>query len=322
VRTVRGSKIAPGSSKKTAGTKKEVKEDRSRDGGQKTPSNLGETLFGAKTLGSSNPVNPFSTSSSSSGNPFATSSNPFSTAKPEPPGPLEASSQKKEEGKASQEGTEEKSLSKTFADTLSLNNPQESEPKAAPAPEPWPSDKELPQAYPVSYLADADYETLDPTPPPVSQATTQMDIDDGLGGSGGSGGVKEDRDVFESSMDADFQKFADRLAQNPEQVIRYEYAGQPLLYSKTDAVGQTFTTKGGMPRCGNCGSARVFEVQLTPEAITELEKDEMSLDGMDWGTIIVGVCGADCQPRGTEEGAAAYIEEWAGVQWEEMSARR
>ena len=219
-----------------------------------------------------------------------------------------------------QEASEEKSLSKTFAETVSLNNPQATEPKPAPAPEPWPSEKELPAAYPISYLADADYETLDPTPPPVSQATMQMDIDDGAGASG-SGGGKEDRDVFESSMDADFQKFADRLAQNPEQVIRYEYAGQPLLYSKTDSVGQMLS-KGGMPRCGNCGSGRVFEVQLTPEAIAELEKEETGLDGMDWGTVIVGVCGADCQPGGVDEGVAVYIEEFAGVQWEETTAKR
>ncbi|KAF7544741.1 hypothetical protein G7046_g9724 [Stylonectria norvegica] len=127
-----------------------------------------------------------------------------------------------------------------------------------------------------------------------------------------------DREAFESAMDATFQKFADRLAQNPDQAIRYEFAGTPLLYSKKDAVGQKLT-RGGIPSCGNCGAKRVFEVQLTPNAIAELEADDLSLEGMEWGTVIVGVCESDCRPRGTELGEAGYLEEWAGVQWEELA---
>ena len=148
-------------------------------------------------------------------------------------------------------------------------------------------------------------------------------------GSKRKGKGKEDRDVFESSMDAAFQKFADRLAQNPEQAIRYEFGGQPLLYSRADAVGLLLLGGkdgisgggggGGMPRCGNCGARRLFEVQLCPHAIAELEADELSLEGMDWGTVIVGVCERDCQPRGLAERAAGYLEEWAGVQWEELT---
>ena len=152
-----------------------------------------------------------------------------------------------------------------------------------------------------------------------------------------SGGAKDDADAFESTIDKAFQRFADRLAQNPLQVLRYEYKGTPLLYSKTDAVGNSlaphqstapsgdgkFATVGrpgstGMPRCQNCGAGRVFELQLTPQAITELEVEEMGLDGMDWGTIILGVCGEDCQPKGIEQGQVGYLEEWVGVQWEEV----
>ena len=74
-----------------------------------------------------------------------------------------------------------------------------------------------------------------------------------------------------------------------------------------------------MPRCGNCGARRLFEIQLCPHAIAELEADELSLEGMDWGTVIVGVCERDCLPRGLADGAAGYLEEWAGVQWEELT---
>lgn len=156
-------------------------------------------------------------------------------------------------------------------------------------------------------------------------------------GEGGSSAA-DDKAAFESSMDKTFQRFADRLAQNPEQVLRYEFEGQPLLYSKTDAVGKLFapamehahaklqTTAGGrgglkIPSCTNCGSGRVFELQLTPHAITELEADEMSIDGMDWGTVILGVCSADCQEPGKNEGEVGYVEEWVGVQWEEIAGK-
>jgi pre-rRNA-processing protein TSR4 len=74
-----------------------------------------------------------------------------------------------------------------------------------------------------------------------------------------------------------------------------------------------------MPGCANCGARRVFEVQLMPNAIAELEADDLSLEGMEWGTVIVGVCERDCLPRGTEEQQVGYVEEWAGVQWEELA---
>jgi len=155
-----------------------------------------------------------------------------------------------------------------------------------------------------------------------------MDID-AAEGSGGGGGGKEDKEVFESSHDSVFQKFADRIGQNPEQCIRYEFLGQPLLYSKNDAVGKLLYSGSekvgpvkGIPRCNNCGSGRVFEVQLAPHAIQELESEIDDMDGMDWGTIIVGVCDKDCQEKGVKDGDAGYVEEWAGVQWEELSVKR
>lgn len=149
--------------------------------------------------------------------------------------------------------------------------------------------------------------------------------------SGTGGGMEK---LFESSMDKTFQKFADRLSQNPEQVLRYELAGTPLLYSTTDAVGKLISppsgsgkvsTSGGasrIPKCTNCGADRTFEVQLTPHAITVLEEEELSLEGMEWGTIIMAVCSKDCSPKDVGDGKVGYLEEWAGVQWEELQKRR
>ena len=361
IRALRGVRVEPGTgaSNNNSRSEKKTEDEKTKAEEPKPPvTNLGETLFGAKTLG---------TSSSGSANPFA-SPNPFSgPSAPTPTTSHEAAPDTKNGASpapAPSTGQEEmQTLPKTFAETLSLNNSQETSthtatasapapaPAAEPTPhEPWPPESEQPRPYPVSYLTDAEYETLDPTPAPVSQATTtvQMDVDvegadDPSSGSGGgkkggkksSGGGGQDRDVFESSMDAAFQKFADRLTQNPEQAIRYEFRGQPLLCSRADSVGTLLlggsgalsqeagvgvtTAARGMPRCAACGARRVFEVQLCPHAIAELEADEVSLDGMDWATVVVGVCERDCRPAGVPEGQAAYLEEWAGVQWEELT---
>lgn len=272
---------------------------------------LGDALFGGKGLGGGSGANPFS----SNANPFSTSSsaggfnNPFSTASAQ--NPFGAQPQKdtpKEQPKDVKTAT----LNKTFAETLSLNTTPAGPP---PPPEPWPETSALPKPYPTLYLAEADYETLEPNTNkiPDNARIEEVDAPETVSAL--------DREAFESSMDAAFQKFADRLAQNPDQVIRYEFGGTPLLYSKTDAVGEKLT-KSSFPGCPNCGGRRTFEVQLTPNAIAELEADDLSLEGMEWGTVIVGVCERDCQPRHVEKEEAGYLEEWAGVQWEELSKEK
>jgi len=274
---------------------------------------LGETLFGAKSFGgdsssaganpfSSGGANPFSSGGSSSANPFSSSSQK-EAAPPENPW----------KPKPTEESTA--SLTKTFAQTLSLDLPaaENKPPPPPPAVEPWPETDAQPKPYPTLYLCDADYETLGPPPAEKLPANARIvEADDAEEPSAA------DREAFESTMDRTFQRFADRLAQNPEQVIRYEFGGEPLLYSKTDAVAQVVQSRGGMPACAHCRGRRTFEVQMTPHAIAELEQDEMGFDGMEWGTIIVGVCARDCVPQGTAVGEVAYVEEWAGVQWEEL----
>jgi pre-rRNA-processing protein TSR4 len=315
VRALRGVRISEEKSKKA-----ELKTEAPV---QKPTVNLGESLFGVKPSSGSSSANPFSTSSnpfSASANPFSNSNskaaaNPFAAAGLGSPTELAAKSPQVPSTNTSSD------LPKTFASALSLNNDA---PKFGPPPppEPWPQETDLPPEYPQFYFVDTDYETLDKVEN-VPIPTQTMDLDE----SSGSAGGKEDKDVYESTIDTTFQKFADRLAQNPEQVIRYEFKGQPLLYSKKDVVGKMLAggkenvkvkAAGGMPRCGNCGSGRVFEVQLTPHVITELESEAGELDGMEWGTIIVGVCERDCSEKGVVGTRVGYVEEWAGVQWEEV----
>lgn len=228
-------------------------------------------------------------------------------------------------------GSNASDLSATFADKARISSLSVAEPTPK---EPWPDQSSLPKAYP-SYHLDADYESLDPTPSPSPSSKQTMNIDTET-----SGGKDEDNDAFESTIDKTFQRFADRLAQNPLQVLRYEFGGTPLLYSDNDAVGKTlspasthapskskFTTISnsnslGIPRCPNCASPRVFELQLVPQAIAELEVEEEGLEGMEWGTVMLGVCSADCGARNVSQGEYGWVEEWVGVQWEEGSKAR
>ncbi|KAM3417801.1 hypothetical protein BST61_g6028 [Cercospora zeina] len=284
------------------------------------PTNLGETLFGVKSSSSAQ-ANPFATpgsSNSANTNPFASASS--LAAKP-PQKPAEP--------------TPTESLPQTFVEKARLASPAESEtPQPIGSSQPWPETSAFPEPYPAYYI-DADKEYIEATP--STDIPQNVRVDNGEGSSGG--GEKDMRDAFESSMDKTFQKFADRLSQNPEQVLRYEFDGQPLLYSKKDVVGKSWdpnppqgkdakvkvaggSSGGKIPRCTNCGAERGFELQLTPHAITELEADELGLEGMDWGTILVGVCSKDCQVRGKKEGEVGYVEEWVGVQWEELEVKK
>lgn len=202
----------------------------------------------------------------------------------------------------------------SFADKLKIAAEQAREQKAQ---EPWPETSAFPTPFTQSYL-DADGEELEPDDtkePAGGSSQKQYDMDDG-----GSNAL--DKDNFESSIDKTFQRFSDRIAQNPEQVLRYEFKGQPLLYSGHDDVATRFVVPfgkagavRGIPRCDSCGSSRTFELQLVPGLIYELEKDEtLDLeDGMEWGTILVGTCANNCG----EAGAVSFREEWVGVQWEE-----
>lgn len=285
---------------------------------------LGSAIFGGSSLPASAPANPF-TAGSSSGAP----ANPFSSASTLAAKPAQ---------KPTSTTDDTNGLAETFAAKARLASPPPSDSKAPS--EPWPVQSSFPRPYSKYYL-DADYETLeaDDKAVPSQARVTEMDVDGpGSSATGGDGG-KEDKELFESSMDKTFQRFADRLEHNPEQVLRYEYDGEPLLYSSSDTVGRRLdphgraqagttnvkvtTTRGGsLPSCQNCGAKRTFELQLTPHAITMLEEDEPAsavLDGMDWGTVILGVCTKDCCASGVEVGAVGYLEEWVGVQWEELA---
>lgn len=280
-----------------------------RDSISKPVQDLGGALFGSSSSKpAATPTNPFSTSvalnEKQSTNIFGSLGSPSVLAAKPPQTPTDD---------AEPPTTSFADKLKISLDTPSVNNQPE---------ELWPDRAEFPPTFPQFYL-DAYPEDIDIEKPADGKAgpsQTQYDMDD-------STGNIADKDTFESSLDKTFQKFSDRIAQNPEQVLRYELKGQPLLYSSTDNVATHFVVPHGkagavrgIPRCQTCGAQRAFELQLVPGLIYELEKDDaMDLDdGMEWGTIIVGTCQNNCG----NAGEISFREEWVGVQWEERIPRK
>ncbi|KAJ9488462.1 hypothetical protein VN97_g4809 [Penicillium thymicola] len=279
---------------------------------------LGASLFGATNLTSniSSNQNPFSSVSG----PTPAGNNPFAT-------PVQATAPTAEKPAVSAS-----TLASSFADKVRISSsPPSAATKKTPessTPVPWPAQSAFPAPYKNFYL-DAEYETLSRPSSPEVPDNVQIEPMEEEGAGGG-----ELKDTFESELDKDFMKFSMRLEHNPEQVLRYEFRGTPLLYSTGDEVGARLHSQnapnakvttlgaGSIPACEYCGSQRVFEFQIVPHAITMLEEGRPGVGlgkddaGMEWGTIIMGVCGKNCTPQ--ELGVTGWREEWAGVQWEEL----
>ena len=288
----------------------------------------GDMLFGSG-LGNTGAksANPFSMGGGAAAagvNPFG---NPFST-NPTAATPLSS----KLTTLSTSTTTTPSTLPTTFAAALKLNSdppvPKDPESLFYGPPEPWPNPLPTPP-FPHYYL-DANYEELSATPESLLQRTSQNVHTDSTSllesSSSGGGGSSDDWGGYEkSTLDTTFQKFADRTSENPDQVLRYEHKGVPLLYSKTDAIGKLLSPLNSarealknVPRCVGCGKQKFFEFQLMPHAIAMLEAEDVGLDGMEWGTIIVASC--TCVPRQVDVNGigVGYIEEWVGVQWEQQ----
>ncbi|AET37570.1 small subunit rRNA maturation protein TSR4 Ecym_1336 [Eremothecium cymbalariae DBVPG len=108
-----------------------------------------------------------------------------------------------------------------------------------------------------------------------------------------------------------FQKFQEVVGYNPLQVLRYNYGGKPLYYART---AKKFEDVVAAPSA-NPSSRRIYEMQLMPKMIMDLE-DEISIEsGMEWGTIMIFT---DVENYVTEfdKNNVGYMEESVVVQWE------
>ena len=279
---------------------------------------LGEQIFGESSLvAATGWANSAPTLASDSRRPLASTSTKPSSSSSKPSKPSPGSSP------AAPSAAPAATQPPTFAAALSPPGTAAGPPPPRRPHEPWPAEAAQPPPYPVWWITEALYEVYDATPARAERAelaalqarwAPKLDRDEG----------RTEGDDDTRGQDRGFLRFLDRVAHNPEQVIRYQFGGRPLLYSHADAVGRALQVPpapaaggaAGMARCGNCGAQRVFEVQLMPRAIAELEEGDEGMDGMEWGTIIVGTCERNCVPPGTREREAGYLEEWVGVQWE------
>ncbi|KAJ2724958.1 hypothetical protein GGI07_001620 [Coemansia sp. Benny D115] len=105
---------------------------------------------------------------------------------------------------------------------------------------------------------------------------------------------KYERTERPRGTDSAFERFVRIVSQNPEQIVRYQFSGKPLLYTLQDAaarqLGISATQDGydsdsddedgvagphgysteALPRCEHCKGRRVFECQLMPALLSVL----------------------------------------------------
>jgi len=92
---------------------------------------------------------------------------------------------------------------------------------------------------------------------------------------------------YEPEADKTFSKFQKRFNRSPKQVLRYSFNGKPLWISD-------YTPKS-IPPCSECGSKRVFELQLMSSLIY---LHGLSLNnqptGIDFGSVVFYSCERSC----------------------------
>ncbi|KAH3900521.1 small subunit rRNA maturation protein TSR4 SCDLUD_003508 [Saccharomycodes ludwigii] len=109
-----------------------------------------------------------------------------------------------------------------------------------------------------------------------------------------------------------FQKFQEIVGYNSLQVLRYDFGGKPLYYTDTKKVD---LLKIVPKPAFNPSSQRVFEMQLMPKMIIDLENEASFKDGMEWGTILIFTDIENYIPT-FDKNAVGYVEEYVKVQWE------
>ncbi|XP_019405444.1 PREDICTED: programmed cell death protein 2 isoform X1 [Crocodylus porosus] len=107
----------------------------------------------------------------------------------------------------------------------------------------------------------------------------------------------------ETLEDKVFQKFKNRIAAEPEQIIRYCRGGEggPIWVS-----GENIPEAKDIPNC-LCGAKRIFEFQVMPQLLNHLKVDSLE-ESIDWGTLVVYTCAENCNQGG------GYIEEFVWKQ--------
>ncbi|KAG0250534.1 hypothetical protein BG011_008272 [Mortierella polycephala] len=135
-------------------------------------------------------------------------------------------------------------------------------------------------------------------------------------------------------VDKAFKKFTERVQAWPDQCVRYDFPGLPLLFSFSDPTARlllppstaqhskhTSPSAHRIPKCPACKGPRGFEFQLMPNLLSLLDvtskrylsvEEQKSLKdrkgaqmfdiGMEWGTILVYSCVGDCFEKSLTSG--------------------
>ncbi|OLL26050.1 putative 20S rRNA accumulation protein 4 [Neolecta irregularis DAH-3] len=97
------------------------------------------------------------------------------------------------------------------------------------------------------------------------------------------------------NFDKEFQNFTSFVSKNPSQCIHYNINATPRHFSNQ--------WRGTLIPACPCGSNRRFEFQIMPRAVDLLDET------IDWGTIIIATCAANCS---TEH---MYAMEWVLIEY-------
>ncbi|XP_009889786.1 PREDICTED: programmed cell death protein 2 [Charadrius vociferus] len=92
----------------------------------------------------------------------------------------------------------------------------------------------------------------------------------------------------ETEEDKIFQMFKERVAAEPEQVIRYCRGGEGPIW----VSGENIPEEKDIPDC-SCGAKRIFEFQIMPQLLNHLQVDSLG-ESIDWGTLVVYTCADNC----------------------------
>lgn len=107
--------------------------------------------------------------------------------------------------------------------------------------------------------------------------------------------------------DITFQKFHKRLKRHTSQCVRYQRNGDPLFIKNNLPV---------ISPCAQCGSPRIFELQLMPALIHYASQTWGKDIELDYGTVLIYTCQSDC-----EKAESGFLTELAFSQSEETSSR-
>ncbi|CAF3876112.1 unnamed protein product [Rotaria magnacalcarata] len=104
--------------------------------------------------------------------------------------------------------------------------------------------------------------------------------------------TKGGKEKYEKTPDIEhgdvvFYRFQQKIRYAPDQIIRYDWSGNPLILTKLNANTLSTTQK-----CRHCQSSCVFEFQLMPALVNFLKLDNQI--GLEFGAVFVYTCSANC----------------------------